>query len=59
MMKIDKLNVRYHGETVGTLSLAADDTRIHTATAGGLLCLSLANPVLDYSNLLALTINQI
>ena len=29
--------------------------RIHTATAGGLLCLSLANPVLDYSNLLALT----
>ena len=32
-----------------------DDQRIHTATAGGLLCLSLANPVLDYSNLLALT----
>lgn len=29
--------------------------RIHTATAGGLLCVSLANPVLDYSNLLALT----
>lgn len=29
--------------------------RIHTATAGGLLCISLANPVLDYSNLLALT----
>jgi len=29
--------------------------RIHTATAGGLLCLSLSAPVLDYSNLLALT----
>ncbi len=29
--------------------------RIHVATAGGLLCLSLQNPVLDYSNLLALT----
>ena len=32
-----------------------DGQRIHTATAGALLCLSLANPVLDYSNLLALT----
>lgn len=29
--------------------------RIHTATSGGLLCISLSNPVLDYSNLLALT----
>lgn len=29
--------------------------RIHTATAGGLLCISLGNPVLDYGNLLALT----
>lgn len=29
--------------------------RVHVATAGGLLCLSLSNPVLDYSNLLALT----
>lgn len=29
--------------------------RIHTATAGGLLRISLGNPVLDYSNLLALT----
>lgn len=29
--------------------------RIHTATAGGLLCISLDNPILDYSNLLALT----
>lgn len=30
-------------------------SRVHVATAGGLLCLSLNNPVLDYSNLLALT----
>lgn len=29
--------------------------RLHVATAGGLLCLSLANLTLDYSNLLALT----
>lgn len=29
--------------------------RIHVATAGGLLCLSLQNLVLDYGNLLALT----
>lgn len=29
--------------------------RIHTATSGGLLGISLGNPVLDYSNLLALT----
>lgn len=29
--------------------------RIHMATAGGLLCVSLSNPILDYSNLLALT----
>lgn len=33
----------------------ANGQRIHTATAGGLLCLSLFNPVLDYSNLLSLT----
>lgn len=33
----------------------ADGSRLHTATAGGLLCLSLYNPVLDYGNLLALT----
>jgi len=32
-----------------------DGQRVHTVTAGGLLCLSIANPVLDYSNLLALT----
>ncbi len=35
--------------------IANDGSRIHTATAGGLLCISLSNPVLDYSNLLALT----
>lgn len=35
--------------------ISADGQRIHTATAGGLLCLSLSNPVLDYSNLMALT----
>lgn len=29
--------------------------KIHTATAGGLLGIALGNPVLDYSNLLALT----
>lgn len=29
--------------------------RIHTATAGGLLCISLREPFMDYSNLLALT----
>lgn len=35
--------------------LTSGGERIHTATAGGLLCLSLSEPVLDYSNLLALT----
>lgn len=29
--------------------------RVHTVTAGGLLCISLSQPMLDYSNLLALT----
>lgn len=33
----------------------ADGSRIHTATAGGLMCLSLSEPVLDYRNLLSLT----
>ena len=32
-----------------------DGNRIHTATAGGLLCISLREPFMDYSNLLALT----
>ena len=35
--------------------LTNEGERIHTATAGGLLCLSLSEPVLDYGNLLALT----
>lgn len=35
--------------------LTAEGERIHTATAGGLLCLSLSDLVLDYGNLLALT----
>ena len=35
--------------------IGTDGERIHTATSGGLMCLSLSNPVLDYSNLLALT----
>jgi len=35
--------------------LTNDGERIHTATAGGLLCISLSAPVLDYINLLALT----
>lgn len=35
--------------------LTSEGERIHTATAGGLLCVSLSEPVLDYSNLLALT----
>ena len=41
--------------TTKRFDLTADGERIHTATAGGLLCLSLSEPVLDYSNLLALT----
>lgn len=35
--------------------IAPSGDRIHTATAGGLLCVSLGNPILDYENLLALT----
>ena len=35
--------------------ISLDGERIHTATAGGLLSVSLSNPVLDYVNLLALT----
>ena len=41
--------------TTRRFDLTSDGERIHTATAGGLLCLSLSTPVLDYSNLLALT----
>ncbi len=35
--------------------LTSEGERLHTATAGGLLGVSLNEPVLDYSNLLALT----
>ena len=35
--------------------ISPNGERIHTATAGGLLSISLSNPVLDYLNLLALT----
>ena len=41
--------------TTRRFDLTDTGERIHTATAGGLLCISLSNPVLDYSNLLALT----
>ncbi len=41
--------------TTRRFDLTNDGERIHTATAGGLLCLSLSELVLDYSNLLALT----
>lgn len=33
----------------------ANGHRLHTATAGGLMCISLREPFMDYSNLLALT----
>ena len=42
-------------DTTRRFDLTNDGERIHTATAGGLLCLSLSAPVLDYTNLLALT----
>jgi serine/threonine-protein kinase HipA len=41
--------------TVRRFDRTTDGQRRHVVTAGGLLCLSLSNPVLDYSNLLALT----
>ncbi len=46
-------NGRYF--TTRRFDIAPDGKRIHTATAGGLLCLSLSIPFLDYENLLALT----
>ena len=46
-------NGRYF--TTRRFDIAPNGERIHTATAGGLLCLSLNTPVLDYTNLLALT----
>jgi len=47
------MNNRYF--TTRRFDIGHKGERIHTATAGGLLCLSLNAPVLDYSNLLALT----
>lgn len=41
--------------TTRRFDLTSDGERIHTATAGGLLCLSLSMPMMDYGNLLALT----
>lgn len=47
------VNGKYFATKRFDLSLYGE--RIHMATAGGLLCVSLSNPVLDYTNLLALT----
>ena len=41
--------------TTRRFDLTDGGERIHTATAGGLLCVSLSQPVLDYLNLLSLT----
>lgn len=40
--------------TTRRFDLTDEGERIHTATAGGLLCVSLSQPVLDYINLLSL-----
>lgn len=47
------INGRYFASR--RFDISSDGKRIHTATAGGLLCVSLSRPVLDYHNLLALT----
>lgn len=47
------INVKYFATK--RFDIADNGERIHVATAGGLLGISLGNPVLDYSNLLALT----
>ena len=47
------INGRYFASR--RFDIDAEGNRLHTATAGGLLCLSLSEPFLDYSNLLALT----
>ena len=47
------INGRYFASR--RFDIDAEGNRIHTATAGGLLCISLSAPILDYSNLLALT----
>lgn len=47
------INGRYFASR--RFDIDSEGNRIHTATAGGLLCISLSNPVLDYVNLIALT----
>lgn len=47
------INGRYFASR--RFDIDADGNRIHTATAGGLLGISLRQPFMDYSNLLALT----
>lgn len=47
------VNGRYF--TSRRFDIDSDGNRLHTATAGGLLGLSLREPFMDYSNLLALT----
>ncbi len=47
------VNDKYFASRRFDISLEGE--RIHTVTAGGLLSVSLSNPVLDYLNLLALT----
>ena len=47
------MNGRYFASR--RFDMDSNEQRLHTATVGGLLCLSLSNPVLDYRNLLALT----
>lgn len=41
--------------TTRRFDMTDEGERIHTATASGLLCVSLSEPVLDYANLMALT----
>lgn len=47
------VNGRYF--TSRRFDIDSDGNRLHTATAGGLMCISLREPFMDYSNLLALT----
>ncbi|MBD5248862.1 MAG: type II toxin-antitoxin system HipA family toxin [Barnesiella sp.] len=47
------INGRYFASR--RFDIDTDGNRIHTCTAGGLICISLNEPFLDYTNLLALT----
>lgn len=47
------INGRYF--TTRRFDIDSDGNRLHTATAGGLMCIPLREPFMDYSNLLALT----